>query len=97
MLGHAIRSCREGYTVTRSQARLTREKLEELRNVSGFADAFLVDAKPPDEGATLHQLALGATLDQLANAGLEDFYRGDVGARSPSILTASQSGHARRP
>src|SRR6188474_3030274 len=79
LLGPAIRDAREGYTVTRSQARLTAGKLAECRDAPGFAGTFLVDGKPPAEGATLKQAALGATLDQLANAGLDDFYRGDVG------------------
>lgn len=79
VLGPAIRHAGEGYVVTRSQARLTAEKLAECRDAPGFAAAFLVDGKPPAEGATLKQKALAATLDQLANAGLPDFYRGDVG------------------
>jgi gamma-glutamyltranspeptidase/glutathione hydrolase len=79
LLGPAIRHAREGYKVTRSQARLTAEKLGECREAPGFAQTFLVDGKPPAEGATLKQAALAATLDHLANAGLGDFYRGDVG------------------
>jgi gamma-glutamyltranspeptidase/glutathione hydrolase len=79
LLGPAIRHAREGYTVTRSQARLTAEKLAECREAPGFAKTFLMDGKPPPEGATLKQEAFAATLDQLANAGLADFYRGDVG------------------
>ncbi len=75
----AIRRAREGYKVTRSQAQLTRDKLAELQNAPGFADAFLVDGKPPEAGATLKQTKLAATLDHLAKAGLGDFYRGDVG------------------
>ena len=74
-IGHA----RNGYVVTRSQAALTSEKLGEFKEVPGFAAAFLSDGKPPKEGDTLKQIALAATLDQLANAGLDDFYRGDVG------------------
>ena len=70
---------REGYVVTRSQARLTTEKLAELKDVPGFAPTFLIDGKPPDAGKVLKQAALAATLDQLAHAGLDDFYRGDVG------------------
>jgi gamma-glutamyltranspeptidase/glutathione hydrolase len=35
--------------------------------------------KSPEAGAVLKQLALAATLDHLAHAGLDDFYRGDVG------------------
>src|ERR1051325_11515463 len=69
----------QGYVVTRSQARLTAEKLAECKDVPGFAATFLVDGKPPDEGAKLKQEALAATLEQLVQAGLGDFYRGDVG------------------
>jgi gamma-glutamyltranspeptidase/glutathione hydrolase len=79
LLAPAIRHAREGYRVTGSQARLTAEKLAECRDAPGFAEAFLIDGKPPTEGATLKQAALAATFDHLANAGLGDFYRGDVG------------------
>ena len=79
LLGSAIRQAREGVPVTRSQAQLTRDKLDELKDVPGFASVFLADGKPPDEGAIQKQPALADTLDQLAHAGLDDFYRGDVG------------------
>jgi oxamate amidohydrolase len=88
LLGDAIHRAREGYTVTRSQARLSAEKLAELKDVPGFAAAFLPDGKPPAEGATLKQSALAATLDQLAHAGLDDFYRGDVGREIAADLEA---------
>jgi oxamate amidohydrolase len=79
LLAPAIKHAREGYKVTRSQARLTAEKFSELRNVPGFAEIFFVDGKAPEIGATLKQNAFAATLDHLAHAGLDDFYRGDVG------------------
>ena len=79
LLGPAIRQARDGYVVTKSQARLTAEKLAELKDVPGFAAAFLPDGKPPQAGATLKQPALANTLDHLARSGLVDFYRGDVG------------------
>jgi len=79
LLAAAIRHAGEGYLVTRSQARLTADKLAELADVPGFAQTFLVDGKPPDPGTTLKQAALAATLDHLAHTGLDDFYRGDVG------------------
>jgi len=79
LLGAAIRHAREGYTVARSQAALTRDKLAELKDVPGFAAAFLPDGKPPEQGATLKQTAFAATLEQLAHVGFDDFYRGDVG------------------
>jgi gamma-glutamyltranspeptidase/glutathione hydrolase len=65
--------------VTRSQARLTKEKYAELEPAPGFIKFFLADGKAPDVGAVLKQSALAATLDQLAHAGLDDFYRGDIG------------------
>ena len=54
LLGAAIKHA-QGYTVTRSQARLTAEKLDELKTAPGFAEAFLVDGKPPAQGAVLKQ------------------------------------------
>jgi gamma-glutamyltranspeptidase/glutathione hydrolase len=79
LLEAAIKHARDGYTVTHSQARLTVEKYAELETAPGFLQAFLVDGKPPEAGAKLKQSAFAATLDQLAQAGLDDFYRGDVG------------------
>jgi gamma-glutamyltranspeptidase/glutathione hydrolase len=40
---------------------------------------FLIEGKPPEAGKPLAQPALAATLDHLGHAGLDDFYRGDVG------------------
>ena len=65
--------------MSRSQKRLTDEHIDELASVPGFAETFLVDGKAPDIGATLKQETLGETLSHLAHAGLDDFYRGDVG------------------
>src|SRR5215475_9281783 len=79
LLAPAISHAREGAIVTPSQARFTAEKLAELKDVPGFAPMFLLDGKPPEAGATLKQAALAATLEHLAHAGLDDFYRGDVG------------------
>src|SRR5262249_4724672 len=78
LLAPAIAHANEGILVMRSQARFTGEKLAEFKDVPGFAQTFLVGGKPPDAGATLKQPALAATLDHLAHAGLDDFYRGDV-------------------
>jgi gamma-glutamyltranspeptidase/glutathione hydrolase len=79
LLAPAVRLASEGYVVTRSQAWLTAEKLAELAHVPGFAQVFLIEGKPPEAGKPLAQLALAATLDHLGHAGLDDFYRGDVG------------------
>jgi len=79
LLAPAIKHARDGYVVTRSQARLTTEKYSELETAPGFLQAFLADGKPPEVGARLKQSAFAATLEQLSHAGLDDFYRGDVG------------------
>jgi gamma-glutamyltranspeptidase/glutathione hydrolase len=79
LLAPAIRQAREGYVVTKSQVRLTAEKLSELKDVPGFAATFLASGKVPEAGRTLTQAAFAATLEQLVHAGLADFYRGDVG------------------
>lgn len=78
VLGDAIASARDGYTVAESQARATAGKLEQLAGQPGFAEVFLVDGKPPAVGDKLTQRALADTLEQLARAGLEDFYRGEL-------------------
>jgi len=79
LLAPAIRHAREGYTVTRSQARLTTEKMPEMGEAAGFAGAFLVEGKVPAVGAKLKQTKLADTLEHLSKAGLDDFYRGDIG------------------
>ncbi|SON57659.1 putative gamma-glutamyltransferase YwrD [Hartmannibacter diazotrophicus] len=80
LLAQAAAAAKDGITVSRSQAALTAEKLDELKPQPGFADVFLVDGKAPDEDARLTQPKLADTLDHLGRAGLGDFYRGDVGA-----------------
>jgi oxamate amidohydrolase len=79
LLAPAIRHASGGYVVKRSQARLTAEKLPEMDKAVGFKTAFLLDGKVPEVGARLKQTALAATLEQLTRAGLDDFYRGDIG------------------
>jgi gamma-glutamyltranspeptidase len=79
MLGPAIRQAREGFAISRSHAAFAAYGLAELKDAPGFAQTFLVDGKPPARGTTLRQPALAATLEQLAHAGLDDFYRGDIG------------------
>ena len=79
LLAPAVKHAREGYAVTRSQARLTIEKYAELETAPGFLQAFLVDGKPPEVGARLKQTKFADTLEHLSHAGLDDFYSGDVG------------------
>jgi gamma-glutamyltranspeptidase/glutathione hydrolase len=77
MLSAAIRHAREGFAISRSLAACA--GAAGLQAAPGFAETFLVDGKPPAQGAKLQQPALAGTLEQLAHTGLDDFYRGDVG------------------
>ncbi|MBV9239570.1 MAG: gamma-glutamyltransferase [Xanthobacteraceae bacterium] len=96
LLDDAIRHAREGYLVSRSQARLSAEKREELAQAPGFAAPFLPEGKAPEPGTILRQSALAATLEQLAHAGLDDFYRGDVGREIAADLDRIGSPVTRR-
>jgi gamma-glutamyltranspeptidase len=79
LLSAAVRHAREGFPVSRSQAACTAHAAPELSSVPGFVQTFLIDGKPPAQGTNFRQPALAATLEQLAHAGLDDFYEGDVG------------------
>ncbi|MBT4934054.1 MAG: gamma-glutamyltransferase family protein [Rhodospirillaceae bacterium] len=79
ILADAVGHGRAGVSVTRGQEKLTGEKLAEVKAVPGFARTYLSDeGKVLEEGAILKQPALAATLERLGQAGLDDFYRGDV-------------------
>ena len=79
LLADAIRFAREGCAVSESEARGKPNEPEALRRAPGYAETFLVDGKTPAAGTARKLPMLVETLSQLASAGLEDFYRGDVG------------------
>lgn len=78
LLEDAIGFAKQGIPVTQGQVDLTHEKLSELIDVPGFADTYLKDGVVPSSGDVLAQPQLGQTLSRLADAGLDDFYRGDI-------------------
>ncbi|MEO8847901.1 MAG: gamma-glutamyltransferase, partial [Casimicrobiaceae bacterium] len=78
LLRDAIVYAKEGIPVTRSQHATTAAKLDGLRGQPGFDDAFLADDRIPRIGSRFRQPRMGATLERLVAAGLDDFYRGDV-------------------
>ncbi len=77
LLADAIGHARDGVAVTQSQAALTSDKWQELKDFPGFAPTYAGEG-PPVAGAMLKQPQLAATLERLAQAGLDDFYRGDL-------------------
>ncbi|HEY9448051.1 MAG TPA: gamma-glutamyltransferase family protein [Burkholderiales bacterium] len=81
LLADAIHYASRGTAVTMSQVLSTTQKQAELAEQPGYADFFLVDGAPPATGAEFRQRRLASTLRRLADAGTDDFYRGDL-ARS---------------
>jgi len=78
LLEEAIYYAREGFPVTETQHRMTSEKRDDLLDVPGWADTFLANGATPAIGDLFKQPALAKTLERLATAGLDDFYRGEL-------------------
>jgi gamma-glutamyltranspeptidase/glutathione hydrolase len=91
LLADAIHYARDGITVTRSQTATTAAKLGGLRGQPGFDAAYLVDDATPRTGTRFVQERMAATLERLARAGLQDFYRGDLARSIAADLAASGS------
>nr|NKR04389.1 gamma-glutamyltransferase [Escherichia coli] len=79
LLADAIKQAREGVPVSPSEARYVPQELDTLHDAPNFSKTFLKDGKPYPAGETRALPLLAATLEQLAHAGLSDFYRGDIG------------------
>lgn len=79
LLEPAAALARTGYPVSKSLAwRFTTERGASIE-APGFAETFLPGGKVPKQGEMLSAGRLADTFEQLASAGLDDFYRGDVG------------------
>ena len=79
LLEAAISIARKGSPVTNSMAwRLASDRGSNIE-APGFTDAFYIEGKPPKVGETLPPGRLATTFEQLGRAGLDDFYRGDIG------------------
>lgn len=86
ILEDAATHARNGVPVTQGQEDLTREKLDELKDVPGFAETYLIDGAPPACNDIMKFPALAATLDRLADAGLNDFYTGEIARANAAYL-----------
>ena len=76
LLADAIGYADEGVPVTVSQASATAGKRAELESLPGFADSFLPGGHVPAPGSRFMQPKLGRVLKQLAQDGLDSYYRG---------------------
>lgn len=88
LLADAIRHARDGAPVAPSMARADLLAEEDLLAAPGFRQTFTTEGRLLKAGETLRQPALAATLEQLAHAGLRDFYAGDVGREMGKDLEA---------
>ena len=94
LLEDAIGYASGGIPVTRSQSQCVALKRAELESVAGFADTFLTSSNPlgvPAAGDRFVQPRLAATLEHLARAGLDDFYRGELARSIAADLQALES------
>ena len=78
LLAPAIAYAKNGIAVSQSQAKLAKSRLDELKDVPGFADIYLVAGEAPKPGHLLKQTALGSTLEHIGEQGLRSFYEGDI-------------------
>lgn len=91
LLAPAVALAREGVPVTGTLHHNTATKLEELRDIAGFAETFLAGDAPPKEGALLRLPKLADTLEHLGLAGTDDFYRGELAREMSADLEAAGS------
>jgi len=88
LLESAIRYAKEGFPVTHSQEENTRAKLNDLIDQPGFARTFLNQGQVPAYGQRHRFPVLATTLEQLARAGADDFYRGELARQIGADLAA---------
>ena len=91
LLEEAIWYARQGAAVTTSQNHLTGAKRGELEEVPGWADVFMPGGAVPAVGEIFKQPALAETLARLAEAGLDDFYWGDLARKIAADLARAGS------
>ena len=88
LLGRAARQAREGVPVSASEERSQPRDGAALYDAPNFRSTFFIDGKAPKAGGFRKQPKLAETLDQLAHAGLDDFYRGDIAREIAADLDA---------
>jgi gamma-glutamyltranspeptidase/glutathione hydrolase len=89
LLEDAIALARDGVAVSAGGAQIAQAKGPELRVQPGaYAAIFEPEGRPLREGDTLRQPRLADTLQRLADAGLDDLYRGELATAIAEDLAA---------
>ncbi len=81
LLEDAVYYAETGVPVTKTLASNAVSKLVELKDAPGFKETYLINDDLPVEGMKFTQPRIAESLRRLADAGLDDFYRGNL-ARS---------------
>lgn len=90
LLAHARRCAGEGVPVSESEGRYPVKDKAEIMAVPGFRATYLAEDGAQVKAGTLRRNpALAAVLEQMAHAGLDDFYRGDVAREMAADLDAA--------
>ncbi len=84
----ATHYARHGFPASGTQVKNNIGKRAELESVPGFAATFMPGGRHPQIGELFRLGPLADTLAHLAEAGLDDFYRGDLARRMASDLGA---------
>jgi gamma-glutamyltranspeptidase len=88
LLEAAVRIARNGYPVSSSIAwRYLQDRTLAIQ-APGFTETFMPGGKAQPKGALLSAGKLPDTFEQLGRAGLDDFYRGDIGREIAADLEA---------
>lgn len=91
LLHDSIRYAWEGVPVPHTLHHNIGAKRPELEAVPGFAEAYLPGGVPLAVGSKLRQPRVADTLTQLSQAGLSDFYRGDIARSMAADLESAGS------
>ena len=91
LLSNATHYARHGFPVSATQAKNNVGKRAELETMPGFKSVFMPSGSPPAVGSLMRFGPLADTLNRLSEAGLDDFYRGDLARSIASELEASGS------
>ena len=91
LMAPAIRLAEDGFPLTAKNVEFIRKARPQLAQSAEAERTFLVEGEVPRAGAVLVQKDLGATLRQIAEGGLEAFYRGPI-ARAIARAMEAQGG-----
>ncbi|PWI32372.1 gamma-glutamyltransferase [Vibrio albus] len=88
LLDPAINAARDGIEVTNSLHDASVKTYDRLHQLESFSDVFLKAGEVLKAGDSVKNLRLADTFEQLAERGLDDFYRGELAQQIAADLDA---------